>query len=281
MTPPPPSCQQTIDAESCAAQTAAAPHKTDRAQFRRSFREGLISSMPFILVTVPLSVLFGVVAKDAGLDILQVAAMSIVVIAGSSQFAAIALMQEQAPVFIAIAAALAVNLRMAMYSAALQPHVGKASLRARMLIAYAMVDQTFALSLKTFEARPTMTLSEKIGYYFGCVACICPFWYAGCVVGALIGQAVPPELSLDFAVPICFIAVLAPMLRSLPHIMAAIAASVTTVIFGGLPWNLALPLAGIVGMITGAQVEFWRARQIARAAKDAPATQMAQGGTHD
>ncbi len=86
----------------------------------------------------------------------------------------------------------------------------------------------------------------------------------------MIGQAVPPELSLDFAVPICFIAVLAPMLRSLPHIMAAIAASVTTVIFGGLPWNLALPLAGIVGMITGAQVEFWRARQIARTAKDAP-----------
>ncbi|WP_376873881.1 AzlC family ABC transporter permease [Albirhodobacter sp. R86504] len=250
------------------------PPLPDRALFRRGWRDGYVACLPFILVMVPFSILFGVVGKDAGLDILQVMAMSIVVIAGSAQFAAVALLQENAPILIILAASLAVNLRMAMYSAALQPHVGKAPRKARMLMAYAMVDQTFAVAVKTYEARPEMTMPEKIGYYFGCVSCICPLWYLGCFAGALMGQAIPPELSLDFAVPICFISVVAPMLRSLPHIAAALASSIVTVVFAGLPWNLALLIAAAVGMVVGAQVEYWRARRIAAQAHH-------EGVTHD
>jgi 4-azaleucine resistance transporter AzlC len=237
---------------------------TDRVLWRKGFRAGMIACAPFIAVVIPFAVLFGVVAKDAGLDLLQVMTMAIVVIAGSSQFTAIALMQDHAPVFVVVIASLAVNLRMAMYSAALQPHVGKASLTERMIMAYMMVDQSFAVSVKTYEARPEMMLREKVGYYFGCIACVGPFWYAGCLAGALIGKAMPPELNLDFAVPICFISLLAPMLRSLPHIVAALASCVSWAVFSGLPWNLALIVAGAVGMAVGAQVEFWQARKKAK-----------------
>jgi predicted branched-subunit amino acid permease len=45
--------------------------------------------------------------------------MTVLVIAGAAQFTALALLEEQAPMLIVIIAALAVNLHMAMYSAAL------------------------------------------------------------------------------------------------------------------------------------------------------------------
>ncbi|MBL4558451.1 MAG: AzlC family ABC transporter permease [Rhodobacteraceae bacterium] len=44
--------------------------------------------------------LFGVVATEAGLDLAQTMGMTVAVIAGAAQFAAVALMVEDAPVLI-------------------------------------------------------------------------------------------------------------------------------------------------------------------------------------
>jgi predicted branched-subunit amino acid permease len=87
----------------------------------KAFWRGYLDCAPFIMIVVPYSTLFGVVARNAGLDVLQTMSMSmsVLVIAGASQFTALALLQDQAPVFIAVLTALAVNLRMAIYSAAL------------------------------------------------------------------------------------------------------------------------------------------------------------------
>ena len=84
---------------------------------RQAFWRGYLDCAPFIVIVVPYSMLFGVVARDAGLDLLQTMSMTVLVIAGASQFTALALLQDQAPVFIALLTALAVNLRMAEYIA--------------------------------------------------------------------------------------------------------------------------------------------------------------------
>ena len=57
--------------------------------------------------------------EKCGLDLIETMTMTVLVIAGAAQFTALALLEEQAPTLIVIIAALAVNLRMAMYSAAL------------------------------------------------------------------------------------------------------------------------------------------------------------------
>ncbi|MGR3683276.1 AzlC family ABC transporter permease [Sagittula sp.] len=230
------------------------------------FRAGFRVCLPFVLIVVPFSTLFGVVARDAGLDILQVMAMSVIVIAGASQFTALSLLQDGAPVFVALLAALAVNLRMAMYSAALVPHLGGAPLGMRALAAYFMVDQSFAVAVRRYENSPRMTGSEKLRYYFGCITAICPLWYACSFAGALMGQAILASLSLDFAVPVCFIALLAPLLRSAPHLVAALVSGLATVALAGLPWNLGLPLAALMAMMAGAQSERFLTRRAARRA---------------
>ena len=81
-----------------------------RSFYFRGFRDGL----PFVLVVAPFAVLFGVIATEAGLNIVETMSMSVLVIAGAAQFTALQLLSDNAPTFIAILTALAVNMRMAM-----------------------------------------------------------------------------------------------------------------------------------------------------------------------
>ncbi len=228
-----------------------------RSTYWKGFRDGL----PFLLVIVPFGILFGVVATEAGLNIVETLSFSIVVIAGAAQFTAIQLMKEDAPTLIVLASSLAVNLRMAMYSAALTPHVGAAPLWMRALVAYFTVDQSYACSVAAYEKNPGWTLGQKLAYFFGVGTPICPFWYVATLAGALIGSAIPPELALDFAVPITFLALIAPMLHTTAHRAAALVSIGLALGFAFLPYNLGLLVAGVGGMITGAQVELWTTRK--------------------
>ncbi len=220
-----------------------------------AFYRAARGSLPFLIVVFPFGLLFGVAATEAGLDVLAVLGFSVLVIAGAAQFAAVQLLVENAPTLIVILTALAVNLRTAMYSAALVPHLGQAPLRTRAFAAYLLVDQIFVASVAEYTRNPAMTVPEKVAFYFGTAAPIIPVWFAGCVTGAIVGQSIPPEFALDFAVPITFLAVIAPMLRTLAHVTAAVVAVVVALLLSPLPYNSGLLVAASLAMMAGAEVE--------------------------
>jgi predicted branched-subunit amino acid permease len=222
-----------------------------KSVFWSGFRDG----SPFILVVIPFATLFGVISVDAGLNLVETMSMSVLVVAGAAQFTAISLMLDQAPTFIVLLTALAVNLRMAMYSAALVPHLGKSPFWLRALMAYFMVDQAFAVAFKKYEEAPEMALAQKVSYYFGCLAPIVPLWYGFSYIGAVAGTAIPAEFSLDFAIPICFIALTAPMMRSLPHFIAAVVSVIAALALSWVPYSLGLIFAALLAMMAGAQAE--------------------------
>ncbi len=222
---------------------------------KSAFVRGTLDSVPFLVVGVPFAVLFGVVATEAGLDVAQVLGMSILVIAGASQFTAVQLMSDNAPVWTVLAAALAVNLRMAMYSASLQPHLGAAHFWQRALVSYLNVDGSYALSIQEYEARPAMTLGDKLGYFFGTMVLMTPLWFAGSWVGAVAGQALPESLAMDFAMPILFLALVGPMLRTLAHLGAAVTSVLAAMLLSFMPQGTGILLAGLVAMAVGAEIE--------------------------
>ena len=233
---------------------------------RAAFWRGARDAAPFVIVVMPFGALFGVVGTEAGLDLWQVMGFSFLVIAGASQFAALQLMTENAPALIVVASALAVNLRMAMYSAALAPHLGPAPLWQRALIAYMNIDQTYAMAVQRYEAAPPLSVAAKVAFFFGTATPIVPLWCIVTFVGALAGAAVPPEWGLDFVVPVAFLAMVAPALRTLAHVGAALASVVVMLLVAGLPWNLGLLVAGLSGMAVGAEIE---RRMTLRAARQA------------
>ena len=222
---------------------------------KSAFRTGLLDGVPFLLVLVPFGVLFGVTATEAGLNVLETMMFTIVVIAGASQFTALQLMTDNTPTLIVLATALAVNLRMAMYSASLTPALGGASLWQRGLIAYFLVDATYACAVTRFEAEPLWTLRHRVSYFFGTVVTVCPAWYLLTLAGALIGTAIPDWLALDFAVPICFLAMIGPMLRTPAHLAAALTSVVLALALAFVPYSLGLLIAALVAMMVGAAVE--------------------------
>ena len=228
---------------------------------KSAYRQGVIDGSPFILVIVPFSTLFGVLATEAGLSVFETLAFSVVVIAGAAQFTALQLMQENAPTVVVLVSALAVNLRMAMYSASLTPYIGAAPLWQRALCAYLTVDQSYVVGVSKFEADPTMTVPQRVAYFLGAVTPIVPLWYTFTLVGAVLGAQVPESWALDFAIPITFLAMIAPMFRTAAHVVAALVAVVVAILAASVPYSLGLIIAGIAGMMAGAQTELWLERR--------------------
>jgi 4-azaleucine resistance transporter AzlC len=226
-----------------------------------AFWAGARDALPFLIVVVPFAMLFGVVASEAGWGLIETMAMSFLVIAGASQFTALQLLSEHAPMLVVLATSLAVNLRMAMYSASLAPHIGAAPLWKRALVAYGLTDQTYGVAIQRYTLQPQRSIGWKLVYFLGAAVPVCAPWYAGTWAGAALGAAIPEGLALDFAVPITFIAMVGPMLRSLPHLAAALVSVVAALALAWMPYNLWLLIAAVLAMLTGAAVELWRERR--------------------
>lgn len=224
---------------------------------KSAYWQGVRDGAPFLIVVGPFALLFGVVATEAGLNLAEVMGFSVLVIAGAAQFTALQLMTENAPAAIVLATALAVNLRMAMYSASLAPYLGAAPFWQRAIVAYFNVDQSYAVSMARFEAEPAMTVPQRVAYFMGAITPVCPMWYAFTLLGALGGAAIPEAWALDFAVPITFLAIIGPLLRTAAHVAAALTSVVASLAFAGVPYNLGILLAGALAMAVGAQAEVW------------------------
>ena len=67
-----------------------------------------------------------------------------------------------------------------------------------------------------------------------------------------------------FAVPLCFIALMAPHFRTTPTIAAALVAGVAVLALAGLPMRLNLVVAGVLGIVAGTLADFARERWTSR-----------------
>ena len=80
-------------------------------------------------------------------------------------------------------------------------------------------------------------------------------WFGASYLGAALGTAIPPGLPLDFALPIAFLAMVAPMLRTVAHLGAATTGLVLSLVFASVPYSLGLLIAATAGMMVGAAIE--------------------------
>lgn len=228
---------------------------------RASFWHGCVQTLPFLLVIMPFGLLFGVVAAEAGLDITETMGFTVLVLAGASQFTAVQLINDHAPAIVVILSALAVNLRMAMYSASLVPWLGRASRPMRAAVAFTLIDQTYAMAIQQYEKHPRLSLPQRLAYFFGAAAATCLPWIVMTYLGATLGSAIPDSFALDFAVPITFLAMIAPLLRSIPHVIAAFVSVVLALVLAFLPSGLGLLIAAPCAMVAGASTESWLTRR--------------------
>lgn len=217
---------------------------------RDAFLAGVRSILPITLGVIPFGVIAGVAAIEAGLATGQAIALSPIVFAGAAQLATVDLMARDAAPVVIVLTALVINARFAMYSASLAPSLrGIGSIR-KGLAAYLLTDQAFAVSIIHFDQTRT-DLDVRIAFYFGAAAPLWVIWQTSTVIGVVIGSGVPPGWSLDFAIPLVFMALLFPAIRDRGTRTAAAVAGLAAVALVGLPLNLGLLAASALGITAG------------------------------
>jgi 4-azaleucine resistance transporter AzlC len=219
----------------------------------------LRAGIPFAIAGFLLSVSFGVVAQDAGLSALAAIVMSLIVFAGSAQFAAIAIVGQGGTVGAAIGAAALMNSRFLPMGAAFGPSLPGGPLK-RAAQGQAVVDASWALAARGDGSFDRWML-------FGASAAQYVTWQAGTIAGALGGDLLgdPEALGLDAIYPAFFSALLVGEAHSRRAVVvallgAAIALALVPVAPAGVP-VLAASLAALVGLTRSAQAAVLAAQE--------------------
>lgn len=202
---------------------------------------------------VPFALITGATASAAGIDPVIAIAMSIIVFAGAAQLVAIQLISEGAPGAMIVLAALVVNLRMMMYSAAVAPFFKQLSLRWKFMIGYLLTDHAFALMTARFAHDDNSP--HKQWYYLGAGSLMWAAWQVALAIGVFIGVQVPASWSLEFLIPLMFIALVAPALRTRPQLFAAACAATASVFTASFPLRSGLVIAALAGVMGGLLLE--------------------------
>lgn len=221
---------------------------------RSAFLQGVRDQTPIVLGMIPFGMIAGAAPIAAGMDPWLALAMSIIIYAGASQLAAIQLMSLHAPALVVVATVLVVNLRMAMYSAALAPYFRRETLARRWWYAYLLTDHSFGLT--TAKLQPDAPQEIISAYYRGVTYLMWWVWQASVVAGIFIGAQVPAHWALDFTIPLAFLALVVPALTSRAHVCAALVAGIAAVFTQSLPMRLGLIVAATMGILVGAWLDW-------------------------
>jgi 4-azaleucine resistance transporter AzlC len=215
-----------------------------------AFVSGTKAIVPVLIALIPFAVAFGATAVGNGLSSLEALAMSVFVFAGAAQLAAIPLLSAGASVAIIVLTVLVVNLRMTLYSASLAPHFRRLPIGWKGLLSYLLTDQAYAATITRFDDGETEE-PDKRWYYLGVALAIWVTWQAATMLGVFLGAWASEGWSLDFVLPLTFIALAVPAIKDRATTAAALSAGGAAVLAATLPLNLGLITAASVGVLGG------------------------------
>lgn len=221
---------------------------SERAEFFAGFRD----VAPALPAFVPFGVVFGIAAGRAGFSPGGAVATSAVIFAGTVQFAMIELLEQDALPAVVVLTALVVGVRYSMYSASIAPYFQRLSIRWKWVLSFFLLEVTYGLTI----AR--LTDDEATSgrwYYLGVGLPLWVAWIVTTAVGAVFAVQVPPELGLDFAVPLIFMALLFSTIEDRWTAAAGGVAAIGSVYTFALPYGLGLIVAAIVGVGGGRLAE--------------------------
>ena len=211
---------------------------------------------------LPFGLVCGVASVNAGLTTSASIALPAIVYAGSAQAVLLQFVQGNAALWVAILSGCVINLRLAVYSAAMASKVRQFSTGQRMLVAAFLVDNTFAFMQARERSHPHD--QHLIAYYAGTTTVFWTCWLLFCAIGIFAGNIVPPSWQLDFAIPLSFIAIAATSIRSVPMAVAALVGGAASVLLFSLPLKLGLIAACAVGLLAGLLAEQAAPKQLLR-----------------
>ncbi|MBX3011199.1 MAG: AzlC family ABC transporter permease [Caldilineaceae bacterium] len=229
----------------------AAPRPT-RGQ---AWLAGAIAVAPLLVGALPFGLIYGVLAVQAGLPLTLAQAMSSLVFAGSAQFITTQLLQAQAPLLVIFLTAVIVNLRHVLYSASLAPYLQPLAWPWQAGLAYLLTDEAYAVVIARYRQPGSGVKRYDHWYFLGTGLTLWIGWQLSTAVGVFLGAQIPAAWSLDFAMPLTFIAIVIPALTDRATAITALVAGIVVLITLTMPLKLGLVTAITVAIGVGFLVE--------------------------
>lgn len=223
---------------------------------REAFMHGVRTLLPLTPGVIPFGLVTGYMAVQMGMSPSTSIGMTLLFYSGSAQMVALQLLHTGALPVTIVVTALIINLRFIMYSASLAPYVHHLPRRWTWPMAYLLSDQSYALCVLKFASGELGRFAHH--FYAGTAISMWLAWQLSVVAGIYLGASIPQSWSLGFAIPLSFLALLIPGLRSMASLGAALVGGVLAVLAINLPYNLGLVTASIGGVIAGLVIESLR-----------------------
>jgi 4-azaleucine resistance transporter AzlC len=227
------------------------PEPTRRSEFWAGVRD----TLPLEVGGIPFGLLFGALAINSGFSPLGAMGLSLFVFAGSAQFIGAQLVASGAAIWVIVFTTFIVNVRHALYSATLSPHMKHLPRKWLFPLGFWLTDETFVFAVARYTARDSSPY--KHWYHLGASLFMYITWNVCTLIGIIAGQAIP-DLShwgLDFALYVTFIGMLIPLIQSRPLLVAAVVGGLSAVLFHGLPNQMGLIAAALIGVAAGVIAE--------------------------
>jgi 4-azaleucine resistance transporter AzlC len=218
----------------------------------RDFRRGMLATTPLAPGVIAFGLLYGMMAQQVGFSPWEAWAMSLIVHAGSAQFAVLA-MWPTASVVSVILTTLIINLRHMLMGASIAPRLRGLHPMWRVFLALWMSDESYALSVAAYE--------QGIGshrYFLGANVGIYLLWTSSGLLGAFLGTAIsdPGRYGLDLVFPLAFLGLLTAFLKDRVSVAVALIAG-GLALMGSflLPSSWYVVVAGLLGSGLGLLLE--------------------------
>lgn len=202
--------------------------------------------MPICLGIIPVGISFGLMARQVGLEVWQTVAMSIFVFAGASQIMAVGMLAQGAAAPMIVLATFLLNLRHLVMSSYVMNRLKSTKPARRLLLAYALCDESFAL----FSMSPHGEREDS--FLLGINAVLYTSWALSTLAGAAAMAALPEIVSdsLGIAFYAAFLSILMPKIRGNMRLFAVVL--VTVLINVALGAFMSPSAAVVLSMLLGA-----------------------------
>lgn len=209
------------------------------------FRGGFVALLPLWAGALPVGVAYAVAAHGAGLGFAATQALSLTLFSAAAQVSVASSLRAGAPAALIVATALALNAQLVLYGLALGRQL-RPAWAACLAGAWLLTDGAYGVTMA--EGRPS------VARLLGAGSSMYVAWNAGTLLGGVAGRTLPDvrRLGIDFVVPLTFLAVLMPLLRTRTSLLtAAVAAGVMPAAIHAVPSGAAVLAAGVAGSLIG------------------------------
>lgn len=181
--------------------------KTNQNTGLYQYKAGLRAGAPVIFGYLPVSIAYGIMARQAGFTLWQSCAMSLFVYAGASEMMAVGMCVQGAGTAAIVLATFLLNLRHMIMSTYVMNRVRKDRLFLKLLAAFGITDEAFAVFSAAGEEH------SSAFYVLGIVTVTYGSWNLGTLIGAASSDFLPEIVtaSLGIALYAMFIGLLIPM----------------------------------------------------------------------